>query len=133
MSITIDPEDGDAELFGKLVSDLQTGVRISDVGIYGALKKVTGYTGFSGNAAEQNGHYLALKVDTDDPNDEITVELLGGTLGHPVTLDNDRNIVLKISDPMKQRVRIVASHLDSGNNVVTTTKTLRLNGLSLEN
>lgn len=95
------------------------------------MKHVTGYTGFSGTADEQSGHYLALKIDTDDPDDEITVELVNGTLGHPVTLDSDRNIVLRISNPRKQKIRIVASHTEDGE-TVSTTKILRLNDLVLE-
>ena len=133
ISVTIDPEDDDAELLGKTVSDLQEDIVVKNDGIYGTLKNVTGYTGFSGKASEQSGHYLALKIDTEDDDDEITVELIGGTLGHPVTLDSDRNIVLRITNPLSQKIRVVASHLDSEtNNVVTVTKTLRLTNLALE-
>lgn len=133
ISVTIDPEDDDAELFGKTVSDLQEDIVVKDNGISGTLKNVTGYTGFSGKTSEQSGHYLALKIDTEDDDDEITVELVGGTLGHPVTLDSDRNIVLRITNPLSQKIRVVASHLDSEtNNVVTVTKTLRLTDLALE-
>lgn len=104
---------------------------MTDEGVYGTLKHVTGYTGFSGVEAEQSGHYLALKIDTDDEDDEITVELVNGTLGHPVTLDSDRNIVLRITNPHRQKIRIVANHLDENDNVVSTTKLLRLNDLVL--
>jgi hypothetical protein len=133
ISVTIDPEDDDADLLGKTVSDLQEDIVVNDNGVYGTLKNVTGYTGFSGVASEQSGHYLALKIDTEDDDDEITVELIGGTVGHPVTLDSDRNIVLRITNPLRQKIRVVASHLDSEtNNVVTVTKTLRLTDLALE-
>lgn len=76
--------------------------------ISGALKYVTGYTGFSGNAAEQSGNYLALKCDAGE-GATITVELVGGNLGHPVTLDEDKNIVLKIGDNTRQSVKVVAT------------------------
>lgn len=112
---------------GKYVSALQSGVTVDDHEITGTLKYVTGYTGFSGAEAEQSGNYLVLKIDTEDENDVITVELLGGTLGHPVTLDSDRNIVLRITDPRKQKIRIVTTH--DGNSV---TETYYLHQLVLE-
>lgn len=76
--------------------------------ISGALKYVTGYTGFSGDEAEQSGNYLALKCDAGE-GATITVELVGGNLGHPVTLDEDKNIVLKIGDNTRQSVKVVAT------------------------
>lgn len=122
-SFTVSPETDEAgSLLGKLASDLQTGVTISGDVISGQLKYVSGYTGFSGNSAEQEGNYLALKVETDNAEDVITVELLGGTVGHPVTLDSDRNIVLKIANTT-QRVKVVVNG--------TATKTYELTGLEL--
>ena len=52
-------------LLGKELSDLQSGVSVGQDAIAGTLKYVTGYTGFSGDPAEQEGHYLALHIDTD--------------------------------------------------------------------
>lgn len=52
------------------------------------MKHVTGYTGFSSNTSEQEGNYLALKVDADSEDAVVTIELVGGTKG-PVTLDDD--------------------------------------------
>lgn len=122
-SFTVSPETDEAgSLLGKLASDLQTGVTISGDVISGQLKYVSGYTGFSGNSAEQEGNYLALKVETDNAEDVITVELLGGTVGHPVTLDSDRNIVLRIANTT-QRVKVVVNG--------TATKTYELTGLEL--
>lgn len=122
-SFTVSPETDEAgSLLGKLASDLQTGVTISGDVISGQLKYVSGYTGFSGNSAEQEGNYLALKVETDNAEDVITVELLGGTVGHPVTLDSDRNIVLRIAN-MTQKVKVVVNG--------TATKTYELTGLEL--
>lgn len=90
------------------------------------LYKVTGFTGFSGDVNEQSGHYLAFRVDTDDEDDEITVELLGGNLGHPVTLDSDRNIIIRVGDPRRQKLRIIVSHTDANNNVLTETRLLNM-------
>lgn len=99
---------------------------VGDNSISGELKYVTGYTGFSGEASEQSGNYLALKFEAEDEA-ETTVELLGGKLGHPVTLDSDMNIVLRITDPMQQKIRVVTTKGTS-----STTKTYALNSLVLE-
>lgn len=52
------------------------------------------------------------------------MELLGGTVGHPVTLDSDRNIVLLIADKDTQKVQVVVNG--------TASKTYKLTGLTLE-
>ena len=91
------------------------------------MADVTGYTGFSGNVSEQSGHYLALKF-TADEGATVTVELLNGTLGHPVTLDEDMNIVIRITDKDTQAVKVVATKND-----VSSTKTYALTGLTLSN
>lgn len=121
MSLTVKPENGGTNVLGKKVNELQSGVGILNGSIYGRLKNVEGYTGFSGDPAEQNGHYLVLKMDTASADDVITVELIGGTLGHPVTLDEDRNIVLRITDPKTQAVEVIAT---DGNDTVTKRYTL---------
>ena len=114
------------------MSSLQSGIVIADRRISGTLNYVTGYTGFSGDEMLQSGHYLALRVDTNDEDDEITVELLGGITGHPVTLDSDRNIVLRITNPATQKVRIVVKHIEEDTSITTETMSFRLNGLTLE-
>ena len=100
--------------------------------INGTLKYVSGWTDFSGDPVEQEGNYLVLRVDTDDEDDEITVELLGGRLGHPVTLDSDRNIVIRITNPSTQKVRVVVNHVNEDTSISTETTTLDLTGLTLE-
>ena len=89
------------------------------------MKHVTGYTGFSSNTSEQEGNYLALKVDADSEDAVATVELVGGTKG-PVTLD-DMNIVLLIKNKDTQSIKVT---VDNGEN--STTKTYGLIGLTLE-
>ena len=120
----VSPEtDSFGSLFGKLASDLQANVAISGNVISGQLKYVSGYTGFSSKPAEQEGNYLALKVEGVKASDVVTVELIGGTVGHPITLDSDRNIVLKIADPAAQKVKVVVNGEE--------TKTYKLTGLQL--
>ena len=90
------------------------------------MKHVTGYTGFSSNTSEQEGNYLALKVDADSEDAVATVELVGGNKG-PVTLDDDMNIVLLIKNKDTQSIKVT---VDNGEN--STTKTYGLIGLTLE-
>lgn len=90
------------------------------------MKYVTGYTGFSSNTSEQEGNYLALKVDADSEDAIVTVELVGGTKG-PVTLDDDMNIVLLIKNKDTQSIKVTTTH-----NEESVTKTYGLSGLTLE-
>lgn len=78
---TIDADIADSvDLLGKKASDLQEGVFIVDGKVFGTLKYVTGYTGFSGRADEQEGYYLALHFEYEGA-DSIKV--------NGVTLDSD--------------------------------------------
>ena len=78
---TIDADIEDSvDLLGKKASDLQEGVFIVDGKVFGTLKYVTGYTGFSGRADEQEGYYLALHYECEGA-DSIKV--------NGVTLDED--------------------------------------------
>lgn len=104
---------------------MQADVSVGDSAITGTLHNVTGYTGFSGNVAQQSGHYLALHVTCEDA-ESITVELVGGTSG-PVTLDEDGIIILLIADNTTQSVRVVAT---KGTNTKTLSYTLT--GVTLE-
>lgn len=99
---------GDVDLLGKTADDLQEDVEVGVDAITGTLHYVTDYTGFSGDPAEQEGNYLALKVTAID-GATITVELINGTVGHPVTLDEDGMIVIRISDQSTQSVQVVAT------------------------
>ena len=116
---------GSVDLLGKSADDLQTGVEVGIDAITGTLKYVTGYTGFSGDVAEQSGNYLAIKV-TAVEGATITVELINGTVGHPVTLDEDGMIVIRISNKSTQSVQVVATK-DNKSEVYNYS----LNGLTL--
>ena len=114
-------------MLGKLVSDLQDNIVISEDSIAGTLKYVTGYTGFNGSVpSEQEGNYLALKIDAEPVGSVTTVELVGGTKG-PVTLDEDMNIVLLIKNKDTQSVKVTVE-TDSK----TSSKIYGLTGLTLE-
>lgn len=124
LDVVISPVADGVDLLGKDAEDLQENVAIANGSVTGTLKYVTGYTGFSGDVAEQSGNYLAIKVEA--VADSITVELVGGTLGHPVTLDSDGMIVLKIADTSTQSITVVAT---KGN--VSETHNLSISGLTL--
>ena len=114
------------DLLGKIVTDLQSDIVIGSDSISGTLNYVTGYTGFSGDVSEQSGNYLALKCDGIPEADEVTFELVGGTVGHPVALDSDRLIVVRITDTESQYIIVTAKK--SG---IEISKTLYLTGLTL--
>lgn len=95
----------DEDLFGKVISDLQENIIISDDEITGTLKYVTDYTGFSSKVEEQSGNYLVIHNETN--NDEpIFVEVVGGTSG-PTQLDSDGIIILRIAN-REQKVRVTS-------------------------
>lgn len=84
-------------MFGKLPSELQEDLEITNGVARGTLKYVTGYTGFSGNVEEQSGNYIALKVNGAPEDAVVKYQKVGGS-AEPVTLDADRNIVIRITD-----------------------------------
>ena len=67
-----------------------------------------------------------MKVDSDSRDAVVTVELVGGTKG-PVTLDEDRNIVLLIKNKDTQSIKVTITH-----DKESIEKTYGLSGLTLE-
>ena len=126
MSLSVKPEDGEAVLFGKAVNELQSDVVVADDEVTGTLKYVNGYVDFSSNTSEQEGNYLALKIEAEPVEAETVVELVGGTKG-PVALDDDMNIVLLIKNKDTQSIKVTTTH-----NEESITKTYGLSGLTLE-
>lgn len=100
---------------------------VGNSGIGGTLKYVTGYTGFSGDPAEQSGNYLVIKCDTGDVSGAtIIAEIIGGDHG-PVTLDPDGILVARIKN-RSQKIKITATKEDYG----TVEKVYDLASLILE-
>lgn len=95
-----------SDLLGKAASDLQSNIVVSDGKIKGTLKYVTGYTGFSGEEELQSGNYLAIKCDADDGS-TLKAKLIGGQFGE-VTLDSDKNVIIRITDKDTQKVQVRA-------------------------
>ena len=100
---TVDADIADSvDLLGKKASDLQEGVFIVDGKVFGTLKYVTEYTGFSGLPEEQEGYYLALHYECEDA-DSIKV--------NGVTLDED-GIHILIIKKKGGKVRVEVSKDD---------------------
>ena len=110
-------------MLGKAVNELQRDVVIADNEVTGTLKYIDG---FSSNVSEQSGNYLAIKIDTEPVEAKTVVELVGGTKG-PVTLDEDRNIVLLIKNKDTQSIKVTITH-----DKESIEKTYGLSGLTLE-
>lgn len=83
------------DLFGKVVGDLQKDISIVGNTIYGTLKYVTGYTGFSGDPDEQKGNFIALHF-TAKAGSTIKVRLKNGKHSSWSTLESDGIIVLQL-------------------------------------
>ena len=116
------------DLFGKVVSNLQSNVSVGASAITGTLKYVSDYTGFSSKTAEQSGNYLAIHCTVPGTTGaEITVELEHGTSGER-RLDSDGLIVLRIADKDIQNVIV----RDKKTGLETVAKTYTLTGLTLE-
>lgn len=94
----------DEDLFGKTVSDLQSGVSIDGNEISGTLKYVADYSSaFSGD--EASGNYIVLHFSVPEVDDAtITVKVT-----NPVTLDDDGIAVLRIRDKSTQTITVVSS------------------------
>ena len=125
-SFRVIPETDEAgPLFGKLASELQSNITITDNVISGISHYVTDYTEFSSKASEQQGNYIALKVTDVSPDAVVTYKKVGSS-AKPVTLDADRNIVLIINNTS------AVLRFSVTENGETTTKDLSLTGLVLE-
>lgn len=128
MTLSVDADiSAETDLLGKVVTDLQEDVAISNGGFTGTLKYVTGYTGFSGKASERKGNYLVFHCATTEQGSTITVELINGNVGHPVTLDADGIMIARISNKDTQSIRVVASK----DGYTDTVRTYSLSGLTL--
>jgi hypothetical protein len=95
--------------------------------ISGNIEYVTGYTGFSGDPAEQEGNYLTVHFATEAEDTTITVAIIGGDHG-PVTLDSDGILVARIKNT-DQKLQVTATKDGAGSDTVVYT----LRGLNLAN
>ena len=94
------------DLLGKVASDLQTDMAVDAFGkVTGTSKYVTGYTGFSGKAAERKGNFVALHISVGELviGTNVTVKING------VTMDPDGLHVMRFKDDSKTPKAIVTA------------------------
>lgn len=126
--VTVEPESGSTELFGTLVSDMQSGVTVANGAITGTLAFIPGGLAASGPLAG-DGNFLALKFsDIDSKATSVKVGLDPSVQTGLVELidDPDKNGVFKVSSNT-QKFKVVSTDGTS-----TTTQVYSLAGLTLE-
>ena len=97
------------DLLGKVASDLQENMIVDATGkVTGTSKYVTGYTGFSGDPAEQEGNYVAFHISVGELviGTNVTVKV------NNVTLDPDGLFVMIFRDGSKNPKAIVEASAD---------------------
>ena len=100
--------NGETDVYGLNVSDLQSGIVIGEFDISGTLLYVSEYPGFNGSdVSEQSGNYLALKVDVPE-GANVTTELINGKKG-AVDLTADKFCVYRITDKDTQQIKFTVS------------------------
>ena len=126
VTLSINPTSPNETRYGKEVDDLQSNIEINSDSIMGTLRYVTGYTGFSGDPAEQSGNFLSLDLSATPADAVIQAEIIGGNSeGNPVTVD-DGQLVIRVAD-RKQKLHIKVT---SDANVIE--KTYRFGSLKLK-
>lgn len=97
------------DLLGKVASDLQEDMTVDVAGkVTGTSKYVTGYTGFSGDPAEQEGNYVAFHISVGELviGTNVTVKV------NNVTMDPDGLHVMIFRDSSKNPKAIVEASAD---------------------
>lgn len=124
-ALVIDTTIGaETDLLGKVVSDLQENIVITDTAITGNLKYVTDYTGFSGKESEQSGNYFAFHCPMATQTG-VTVNVVTPSGKKWVVDPSDGLIVLRMTSTNKP-LKITASK----DGYVDFTKEYDLSGLT---
>jgi len=98
-ALTVAPVTGETDLLGKKAADLQSNIDVDTskgIKVTGTSKYVTGYTGWSSVAEDQEGNYIALKLSTDS-KEAIQFKSVDGTDNGYKTLDSDGILIWRIS------------------------------------
>ena len=92
------------DLLGKVVTDLQSNVRVRGSNVTGTLKYVDDYTGFDpSNPDLQVGNYLVLHMTSTVEGATISAKLSGDF----VTLDSDGILILRVTEETKELPLVV--------------------------
>ena len=113
--LTVAPKLGTATIFGHTVSDLQTGVSVSDGAISGTLK----YVDDGALATDWGaGNFVALDfTGADAAATSHWVGLVPSAGSGMAQLDSDMDGVFKVTDPAAQKLVVISS---DGSGSVTT-------------
>lgn len=123
----MEAESGDVEMFGTLVSDMQTGVAVANEKITGTLKYLD-----EGALVDHwgAGNFLALKFSDIDENATSVKVGLDPSQGSglvEIIDDPDKNGAFKITDNEIQEFKVVTT-----DGTTTNTQTFDLSELVLE-
>lgn len=124
-SLSVTPEDAGADAYGKPVSELQDDIQIQGDKITGTLHWVTGYTKFSSDTAQQQGNFLATKINAAE-GATVKFKIVGGTSPEKTLDPSDHQIVWRISATTQK------PHLEVTQKEKTSTVEYDLSGLTLE-
>ena len=123
-------ENGESELYGKLVSEMQTDVEVKDGAITGTLHFIEGGLAETGPLAG-DGWFLALHWSNPDADaTSLKVGLQPSASGMDLVEcidDTDRNGVFKITPELNQRFVVVQSNANG-----QTRQYFSLDGLTFE-
>ena len=105
-SVTVAPADGDADYWGTLASEMQSGVSVAGKAITGTLTKLT-----SGQLVTDwgEGYFLALKFSNFTSGlsySDVKVGLTPTEGSGLVTLDSDQDGVFKITNKDTQKLMV---------------------------
>lgn len=107
-TLTVAAVTGEVDLLGKKAADLQSDIKVVNnskgIKVTGTSKYVTGYTGWSSVAEDQEGNYIALKLTTDSKED-IQFKSVDGTDNGYKTLDSDGILIWRISKDKDGKVK----------------------------
>ena len=114
------------DLLGKVVTDLQTNVRVRGSNITGTLKYVDDYTEFDPSHPElQVGNYLVVRASTDVEGTTIYAKLSGDFK----RLDSDGILVLRVTDETKNLPLVFKATKDG---YTTTVDNFNISRLTLQ-
>lgn len=125
--LTVAPVTGETDLLGKKANDLQSDIKVDTtdgIKVTGTSKYVTGYTGWSSVAEDQEGNYIALKLTTDS-KEAIQFKSVDGTDNGYKTLDSDGILIWRISKDKDGNVKPIEVKVGKDN------FTINLSGVTL--
>lgn len=119
ISLTVSAVDGKANHYGLTAEELQENIHIDSEAkkISGKLKYVKNFLGFSSNAIEQNGNYLALSFASEDA-EKIETRVIGGTGKGYANATDDKFCIYRITNEKTQKIEIRVTKEDKSKSYV---------------